>query len=194
MMTIKCYIDMDGVLVDQVDAICSAHSLINPYTVSDHKLAGIWDFIPHIADMPEAEFWSKISTDIWANMPPSKEFKEIINLVEDLIDHDNIAILTSPTTSNRHNCMEGKMLWIEKHLPKYSKHVIFCKKKYFCANPSGILIDDADHNIDDFINHSGQGVLVPRIWNRYHHRRDVVMVSVENELRLAINQITARQW
>ena len=41
-------------------------------------------------------------------------------------------------------------------------------RKHFCARPDALLIDDSDHNVEAFLAHGGQAILVPRPWNPLH--------------------------
>jgi len=58
------------------------------------------------------------------------------------------------------------MAWIRRYLPKYSRQFLFGPRKRFCAHARAVLIDDYDKNIDGFVSAGGQGVLIPRSWNR----------------------------
>jgi len=45
---------------------------------------------------------------------------------------------------------------------------MFGSEKWLMAGLDRLLIDDADHNIDKFVQYGGHTLLVPRPWNHAH--------------------------
>ena len=155
-------LDMDGVLTDMVRAAADAHLLEYP----DTWPPGQYDLqiaLNHKGS--RSEFWAHLDGPaFWANMPWMPDGRLILELIEQTgLD---ITILTSPTLDPY--CCAGKAMWISNHLPKYRRKVLIGPQKYRCARPDALLIDDSDSNVDAFIQHGGQAILLPRPWNKRH--------------------------
>jgi len=79
----------------------------------------------------------------------------------------------------------GKALWVQKHLPEYSKRLIVTPvPKSEFAHRDILLIDDKDENVEGFVKAGGNAILVPRPWNELHgwagETYQVVKNSLEN--------------
>lgn len=160
---IKCFLDLDGVLVDFVSGACKIHGIPIDYTQSENR--GKWD-IEQLMGISSSDFWKPLEFDFWANLEWMSDGKEILKSVERTFGRDNIAILTSP--SKNIGCASGKVVWLEKNMPEYARQYIISPVKHFCAGPKTVLIDDSDQNIKDFEWAGGKGILVPRPWNSLH--------------------------
>lgn len=155
----KVLLDLDGVLVDFVRGMCESHGRENPFDSghTDYYLEKAWG-------MPESEFWAPSDcSEWWAELPKTEEADDIVDLVERYFGMENVCILTSPTLSPL--SLAGKVEWIKKHYPEYSRKFLIGPQKHFCANPYNVLIDDHEINIQKFRDHHGIGILVPRPWN-----------------------------
>ncbi len=170
---IKCFLDMDGVIVDFVGGACKLHGIPNPYP--KHK--GIWDFV-ELLDMSAKDFWAPMGEDFWANLEPTPDYERILAHTVNKFGEDNICILTSPCATA--GCIEGKKKWIKKHLKL--KHVLFGSSKHFLARPDAVLIDDAEHNVDPFVQHGGKGILLPRMWNKKHNISELAVEHLAVQL------------
>ena len=120
------------------------------------------------------EFWDCFSVEDWASFPESEEFHAILDMSIKLVG-ENILILTSPicgrdvSISATSKCLEGKYLWIRKHLPNFlHRSFSFSPAKHFYATPSTLLIDDSGENVRNFKRAGGQAILFPRPWNNVH--------------------------
>ncbi len=151
-------LDMDGVLCEFNDAAYRVHGKEPP----DDPQWGIWDDL----GITEAEFWRPMGYEFWAGLDWTAEGRWLIAGLENLVDHKNIALLTSPCETP--GCYDGKREWVRKNLPDY-RNFIPTSAKHFIAGAGKILVDDRNENVDNFARLGGQGVLVPRTWNR---RRD----------------------
>jgi hypothetical protein len=69
-------------------------------------------------------------------------------------------------------------------LPKYANNVWIGTDKSKWANDTTILIDDADHNINPFIDNEGIGILVPRKWNSLHEWSHCTIEHLEKVLEI----------
>ena len=149
------FLDLDGVIVDFIAGIIDFWNL--KCTHNDIKTwGGLYDYF----EGTEEEFWSPLPESFWENLDFTPEGADIINL---LAPHKP-TILTAPPWTGA----SGKQKWIQKNLPEYFDHgrYLIGPGKDAVAHPGAILIDDADHNIDAWVAKGGQGILVPRPWNR----------------------------
>lgn len=163
-----CLLDQDNVITDFHAGVMEWFKI--PQSTITKQLS--WMYILDITGLTLEEFWKAITVDFWINLPWTKDGKEILSIVEDYFGPENVFILTHP--SNQLSAYEGKRLWLEKHMPEYFKgeRYHFGKHKHICANPEHLLVDDADHNIDDFVKAGGIGCLIPRLWNRLRNVED----------------------
>lgn len=181
----KLLLDMDGVLVDFIGGAVKLHNLpSHPY--DDPRMHGVWDFIPSTG-MTEEEFWKPAGQKFWAELEPTTECFDIINLVEKHFDRDRICLLTSPCLN--HGCIPGKMEWIEKHLPDYKRRFLAGPRKEFCAHDKAILMDDNDHNLNTFAACGGWTIPVPRLWNLHYENHENVLGWIENYLPAVLEAI-----
>jgi 5'(3')-deoxyribonucleotidase len=158
----KVFIDMDGVLYDFVNGACKAHDREDPY--KDLKNFGIFD-MAEIWGMSVKDFWAPLSdSGFWVGLKLLQGAEQIIEDAVDFVGIDNVAILTAPSLSLY--CVNEKRRAIKRDFPGLEKQIIFTGAKQFLAGPDHILVDDRNENIDDFNQHGGTGILVPRPWNR----------------------------
>ena len=73
----------------------------------------------------------------------------------------------------------GKINWIDKNMPEYSRRYLIGPAKQFCAGPDSILVDDSNKNIEDFAEAGGNVILVPRPWNSNYRERHCAMAWVK---------------
>jgi len=66
-------------------------------------------------------------------------------------------------------CVEGKIAWINKHLPAYSRRFVVGASKHLMASYGKILIDDYEVNTKRFFEHGGTAILFPRLYNSRGH-------------------------
>lgn len=163
----KCLLDMDGVLVDFVRGAIELHDLpANLY--DDPKSLGDFDIVK-LSGLKPQDFWKDMGFDFWASLPWTADGMNILNLVLSKFGDKNICLLTSPCMTE--GCIEGKLYWIRRNLPDFSRRFLVGPAKEFCAGPNNYLIDDSDHNRRTFEAHGGNCILVPRPWNSMHHQR-----------------------
>lgn len=151
------YLDIDGVLADFNKAATSLIDVPNPPSK--------WHWYEDIPNGFETVN-AGCTIDFWANLEWMTDGKEILKLVEQTFS--NIYLLTIPMPNPE--SYTGKILWVQKHLPQYTKRTIITHvpKKLF-ANSNAVLIDDRDKNIDEFNKAGGRAILVPRPWNRAYN-------------------------
>lgn len=176
----RCFIDMDGVLCDFVSAIMRKEG-IDPETFEwPEEHLGSWD-LATVLGITEQEMWHDTwEPEFWLDLEKTPECDAIVERCLEQFGIDNVAILTSPSTSPGSNT--GKLEWIRYYFPDLRKNVIMTSAKHLCASPSTVLIDDADHNCDAFYQAGGHTILVPRLWNERFEYADQTLDWVFQEL------------
>ncbi len=167
---VQALLDMDGVIADFMGHLCWYHNRPSPY--ENPAAYGIWD-TETLWGITVEEFWEPIKKDsltFWKTIPKTKEADALVKLVSETFGEENVAILTAPSDDS--GAVPGKRSWIRKHYPQFQKRIIFGSAKEFLAAPYRVLIDDRDKNISQFEDAGGEGVLVPRFWNRAWHYAD----------------------
>ena len=79
-------------------------------------------------------------------------------------------VLSSP--SHDPGCPAGKVSWLHSHLGSHFRDFLIGHQKFLCAKHDVVLIDDSDHNVEQFRAHGGQAILFPQIWNSNHAIQD----------------------
>lgn len=173
----RCLLDMDGVLVDFVGGACRHHGIRDPYDDPQN-----WGKpkLDELAGMPKSVFFAPLGEDFWANLEPTRECFALVEMLEKHFGKEAVCIMTSPVLT--HGCYEGKLCWLRKHLPQFSRRFLVGPTKEFAAGPEVTLVDDSDSNIDRFLAWGGDVIQVPRPWNRLHKLSSAVLLSVVNGL------------
>src|SRR5574337_562196 len=151
----KILLDMDGVIADFIGGAARIHG-------KDASTVATWDFLEEWEIAPK-DFWSPLGRDFWANLNPTDEAFGIVKMCECAVGPENVCLLSSPCLTD--GCMEGKLDWIRRHFPQYSRRYLFGPKKEFCSSADRLLIDDSDANCASFRHAGGQAFLFPRPWN-----------------------------
>lgn len=159
----KCYLDMDGVLVNFVKGACKAHRRQDPYI--DPENHGMYD-MAHLWGMSNTQFWDPFTEEWWESLEPTKEMETIVKRVVEKFGLKSVAVLSSP--SSNEYAMPAKKRWLQKYVPDLAKRYSFspAAMKEFAASPNHVLIDDYDKNVAQFDLAGGNSILFPRPWNR----------------------------
>jgi 5'(3')-deoxyribonucleotidase len=171
------FLDVDGVLANFDKRAFEALGL--PYS-PDHPALQMWKWHEYFG-LNSDELDSVCTVDFWSGVQWMPDGREILKVVEEAFGED-IYLLTAPMSNS--GSATGKVLWVERHIPRYKKRVIITQApKSLFAGPDRLLIDDKDENIAEFVAAGGQGILVPRSWNELRGWADktlgVVRVSLE---------------
>lgn len=168
-------LDMDGVLVDFVSGVAKFHKINHPY--DSQEAWGRWDFY-NLIGLSYEEIMSPLTVEFWANLDWMPGGKKLLEVVEERFGKENICILSNPSGCSK--AMEGKLRWLEKHVPEYKSRYLFGPSKHFAGHINRLLIDDADHNVLDYLKHGFPALLVPRPWNK---RNQENITQFHEELR-----------
>lgn len=175
----KLLLDMDGILADFCTAAHRVHNI--PYTYDDPANHGNWDF-HKLAGLSGNQFYAAFDAGFWAMLPWMHDGRQILDWCERKFGQSNICLLTAAPKTNRGACIDGKMEWIEQHIPAYREQVLFGKAKEFCAHDNAILIDDKESNCRAFEAERGRAYLYPRLWNKHHPIADVAYIDMVRRL------------
>ena len=116
------------------------------------------------------EFWKPLSNHkFWANLNWTEDGKELLAFVEKEFGASNVYVLSKPCDAPE--SASGKLEWIQRNMPFYSKRYLLGPAKEFAAHAGAVLIDDNDANINAWRKRGGIGVLVPRPWNTAHDKQ-----------------------
>lgn len=169
-----CFIDLDGVLADFVEAAFIRHDIRTPW--ADIQ----WEFVAQAGVDPET-FWRSLDFDFWKSVFRTEECSSIIIAAEKKFGKENIFLCSSPCKT--FGCTAGKAMWVDLNLPEYSRRLILTNRKDVFSGPGRVLIDDRDENISGWINAGGAGILVPRPWNATrntsHNVSSLVVEAIE---------------
>lgn len=174
------FVDIDGVLADFTSAALAVHDRAE---IMATWPAGERD-IPKVLGLSRTKYWKGIDglgCEFWSELVPYPWFKELISLIESF---GPFSLLTAPALAP--HCLEGKVMWIYKNFPRENGRLfgdfLIGREKHLLASPRRILIDDAEHNADQFTKHGGHSILFPQIWNRNHAVEDR-LEFVESQLK-----------
>ena len=172
---------MDGVLADFHKGVYDAFQ--QPYKY-DKSLA-TWNFWEDWDEpITREDLNVKCDTHFWEHLPWTYDGLKIFETIRSKFKPEQIYLLTNPVVGGA-GTATGKLLWIEKYLPGFVKRTIITQaSKGLLAKPNTLLIDDNNGYIDGFIEAGGQGILVPRPWNRDYgmasYTVEVVKECLEN--------------
>lgn len=155
------YLDMDGVITDFNKAVCDEFDLLYPPQT--------YHFFPKI----RAQVNEFCGRSFWQNLEWMHDGRDLLRAIMETLGLEKVYFLTGMMPNVE--TASGKMMWIRDNLPVYSDRVILVTlgvPKSLLARPNTLLIDDKDKSIDGFIETGGEGILVPRPWNRLKKQAD----------------------
>lgn len=175
----KVYLDMDGVLVNFRKGI---HEMFNvPYDYP--KLTSKWNFWE---DWDDVVFWDVngfCTVDFWRKLWFMHDGVEMLDAILNKFNAIQIYLLSTPMPNS--GSWTGKVLWVYDNMPAFVKRLIITQApKSIFAGPDSLLIDDKDENIEEFIAAGGQGILVPRPWNKDSHLASQTVKIVKKYLEV----------
>jgi 5'(3')-deoxyribonucleotidase len=186
------YVDVDGVLVDFV-----GHTYREVFGLDENQAHKAmlttdgWDRMPAVltehlgTQVTDTDLWRRIASygaAFWEDIPWLPWGEMVMEMVEEI----NIPSMLLTTPTHYPESAAGKLQWIDKAAPSFSRSYALCPCKHLVARPNALLIDDSEKNVHEFEEHGGQAFLVPQPWN---HKRDQYCTkgSWINELEDKIN-------
>ena len=162
MMVTKVFLDIDGVL-------SMWNERVRNWFDVDYKDPEDFFAVHKLLGITEEELFKIIDNmHFWRDMPKWPEADEVVFLLESKFGPENICMLTSCPYPN---AIIGKELWVKNYFPQFydDRRIIYAHCKHFCAAKDHLLVDDAEHNVD---NWNGPSILYPQNWNRNRQFRD----------------------
>jgi hypothetical protein len=121
-----------------------------------------WNFMETLLPGGRDEFWNLITEDFWAYLPWTNEGRELIKGLINIAGAENIILAVGP---NQYWHSDGHVKWMRQQLPELMNQFVMTHRKEYLANSRSILLDDREHNCDQFAKFGGHALLVPRMWN-----------------------------
>jgi len=174
----RIFLDMDGVLSDWESAVRAWYNKpLAPF--QNWSIRYEEDF-----GMSADEFWAGLTEEFWESMPFTPEAEQILAITEPY----KPIILTMPPRSAPG--ATGKLLWVKRNLPEFhhDRRVIMTLDKTLVGPRGDILIDDADHLIEQWVDAGGIGITVPRSYNKLRAKRDGVVEWIYFSLQYHLGQ------
>lgn len=179
----RILLDMDGVLADFTRFLAYHFRRIDLLTHWPKGCTKIEDAL----GMTKQQMWDNIPKNTFAALLPTDEFHDILELVAAVDPFYHICTSPGPWAWSA----TDKINWLRKYIdPKFQRYIVV-KDKTCCAKRGAILIDDKSSNIDLFIAEGGQGILVPRPWNRDHQLSEDTLNIVRIRLKGAFESSAA---
>ena len=182
------YLDLDGVITDFVKGVCMTFHRPNPYPTLTQDYT-FWNAWPEIStktvnDVCDMGFWHTLN---WTS-----DGCDILRTILNHFKPEQIYLLTTPMPNP--GSYTGKALWVQSHLPEYSKRLIVTSApKSLFAKPDTLLIDDKDGNVEEFAEAEGYGILVNRLWNKGNERADHTVEDLEIDLLDIVHDVGVDQ-
>lgn len=171
-MTPVAYLDVDGVLADFVGGVCKL------YQTTFDELRMNWKpgsyAIEKALGVSLDEMWGKIhykGAGFWESLEVMPYAYRMVEQACEAWGPENVVFVTSPSTDPFSSV--GKIRWIHKHFPQFERRFCITPVKWLFAHPEATLIDDYDHNINEFCQRGGLTKLVPRYWNSLYLLSDM---------------------
>jgi len=176
----KCFVDLDGVLVDFQRKVCGIFSL--PYPPEKYE------FFKPIRDSVNAvcneEFWESLDWMI--------DGKEILQKIESFFSKEIIYFLSVPMPNP--GSWTGKFNWMKKNLPQYADKLIVTRSKVEILSSNNILIDDNEDFCTRFALAGGTIVLVPRPWNGFRDQPVIPSITKQMmKIKKGVNDVKANR-
>ena len=179
------FLDMDGVIVNFLGGLHKALGV--PYSYEDYPYEkGKWNMLTDIKPFDDIPATFEQCNDcctatFWDNLEWMHDGRDILQAIMNTLGLEKVYFLTTPMPNLE--SASGKMMWVNNNLPIYLKRTIVTQApKHLLARPDALLIDDKDENVEGFVAAGGQGILVPRPWNRAYKQADISANVVRESL------------
>ena len=182
----RCYLDMDGVLVDLVAGILVDHGVRDPYYPATEKNRGNYD-THELLGMTHREFINPMyREDFWVELEATLEKDDLLRMCEAAFGRDNVYIVSQPCGFAR--CLSGKWTWVRHNLEeRYLDRLILTANKANIAAPDAYLIDDCDANLERWTIQGAPGCVFPRPWNHHWNHADDPLAYLRVQLDILLN-------
>jgi len=173
----KCLLDLDGVLVDFMSGACELHGY--PESKSIDRISKT--FAAKLFGLSDIQFFSAMDHSFWSGLRWTEYGRDVLDVIRSFFSDKDICLCTAPTPISSSGCISGKLAWIERELPNFSRRFMITSCKYFSAHPAVVLVDDRSENCNEFVAHGGHAVLVPNHWNHMFMINAAQMIKLLKE-------------
>ena len=185
------YLDMDGVLTDFVGAVAKLFKYKGDiykdwrHLLNENKVGDPYS-IEGVLDITSKQLWDVIDS-IGPSFWMMRYYPWAMELYKMLKGYGEVVILSSPSMSV--NSWLGKVHSLQMFFGSTFRDFILCPAphKTKLANKNSILIDDAERNINNFVNAGGHGIIFPQPWNY------VPKISDGNKIRYIEKTLTVNK-
>lgn len=182
-MKTRIFLDMDGVMVDFDSGACAAHG-VTPAWLAERRTPGQWSIVDPLGVSLDT-FWDRINDQgetFWLGLQPQPWLRELLHLVDTITD--DWYVVSSPDEAAVGAVYSGKVKWLKRYFGKSFNRFIPTPHKHLLAG-NGILIDDHQTNVNEFVRHGGQAVVFPSIGNNLYPHRDRPVYWLSNQAQLS---------
>jgi len=175
----KVFLDVDGVICNFNQGAFQALGLKYDY---NHPALREWHWYKYF-NISFEELDSVCGIDFWAGLRWMHDGCEILDIIEEQFGENNIHLLTTPMPNP--GSATGKMLWVNRHIPRYSRRTIITQaQKSIFVSPDSLLVDDKGENIKEFSDAGGKVIIVPRPWNLQFSHHSLTIPSVKEQSKI----------
>ena len=176
---LQILLDMDGVLVPWFEAAFALLNRVLGRNLTHADAKGNWK-LDEIFEISSAELWQIIEAedDFWINLKP---YPWAVRLLAWLQSKGEVTIASTPSCDPRSH--KQKIESLGRHFGLTSDDAMLGKKKYLMANSNHVLIDDFEHNVDEFRAKGGKAILLPSGWNASPATEQDVFRAIDDYFR-----------
>jgi 5'(3')-deoxyribonucleotidase len=163
---------MDGVLVNFIQGLIDSHN----WSIT-HDDYTSWNHYQKFG-MTESDMWEPtLAPGWWERLAP---YPWAFALVSELSEIGDIIYCSAPSHDSR--CPMEKINWLRanKLMAPHRCSYQFGPRKDLNAKSGAILIDDAEHNCDGYLQAGGHPIIFPQPWNsNASHTTDRVKYTLD---------------
>ena len=166
------FVDLDGVCADLHLALADLFAIRT-------WPPGEWD-LTKITGLSSEALWGDPRVQgaaFWGGLPKTPHADLVVELCEKRAD----VVFLSGTVRDTGSAA-GKHAWVQKHYPKIPLLCGPSWAKRFVAREGACLVDDADRNVEEWLEAGGPAFLYPRPWNRLHDRAHTALEDLDDAL------------
>lgn len=155
-------LDMDGVVCNFVG------SCVKLFGKDEDEVRRRWEpmqfDIEFAMGITKEELWGGIDgagEEYWSEMMEAPWARRLYSFCTNAAP---TFFLTSPSHDPR--SLSGKLKWMKRFTGDDEfRNYLVGPQKFLCAAPGNVLVDDADKNVQAFVEAGGMAITMPSVWN-----------------------------